>query len=314
MIILGERYHFTDIETQILHKKFNHISILLYKNFSVQENIKQLKNLLDTKESKTIVLNTQVAIEPELLDYLTSLELQGIEYISIENFMEKYLHRVIITERSFQLEYLPDIYKYTIFQKFQKRIIDYIGILFLLPITLFFIFYSYFRIKKESPGSIFFHQKRIGQEENEFNCIKLRSMVLDSEKNGPKFAEENDPRVFPWGETMRYTKIDELVQLWNVWKGDMHLIGPRPERKIWVQEFKKSIQYYTQRHIVPPGITGLAQIKYHYGRGEIDAKAKLEYDLYYIKNWSLKLEFTIIYETILFILSNIKKKLSKSSS
>ena len=305
MIILGERYHFTEIETKILNKKFNSIDTILYKNFSTDENIKQLTNLLDN--NRIIVLNTKATIELELLKYLTSLEKQGIEYLTIEKFMERYLDKIIITGTSFDIQYLEGIYQYTVSQKIQKRIIDFIGIVILLLPTLFALIYSFLKIKKESPGPLLFKQKRIGHNENEFICIKLRSMHLDSEIDGPKFAVDNDPRSFPWGATIRYTKIDELLQLWNVFVGEMHLIGPRPERKIWVQEFKKSIPYYNQRHIVPPGITGLAQIRYHYGSGEVDAKAKLEYDLFYIKNWSLKLELSIIWETTLFIIQKLQK-------
>jgi len=232
--------------------------------------------------------------------------------LSDEEFMEKYLHKVIITETSFDIKLLEDIYSYTFVQKIIKRTIDYIAIILLLIPTLLAIIYSFFKIKKESPGSVIFQQIRVGHKEKEFNCIKIRSMHLDSEIDGPRFSSIDDPRTFPWGKTIRSTKIDELLQLWNVFKGEMHLVGPRPERPIWTQEFKKSIPYYNQRHTVSPGITGLAQIKYHYGSGEIDAKAKLEYDLYYIKNWSLKLELSIIWETIIFIFKKFKNSLIKS--
>jgi lipopolysaccharide/colanic/teichoic acid biosynthesis glycosyltransferase len=135
-------------------------------------------------------------------------------------------------------------------------------------------------------------------------------MSIDAEKNGPKFALANDPRVFPWGKIIRDRKIDELIQIWNVLKGEMHFVGPRPERKIWTKEFEKSIPYYTQRHIVAPGITGLAQIKYQYGSGKLDAKEKLMYDLYYIKNWNIFLELEIIWKTILFVLTKQRENLS----
>ncbi len=136
-------------------------------------------------------------------------------------------------------------------------------------------------------------------------------MDIDAEKNGAKFATDNDPRAFPWGKTIRKYKIDELIQLWNVFKGEMHFVGPRPERMIWVKEFEKTIPFYNQRHLVASGITGLAQIKYQYGRGRLDAKEKLTYDLYYIKNWSLKLELEIIFGTASFILKMLKLKLIK---
>jgi lipopolysaccharide/colanic/teichoic acid biosynthesis glycosyltransferase len=135
-------------------------------------------------------------------------------------------------------------------------------------------------------------------------------MHLDAEKDGAKFAQENDPRAFKWGNFLRNSKLDELAQIWNVLKGEMHLVGPRPERRIWTKEFKRSIPHYNQRHVVAPGITGLAQIKYQYGSGKLDAEQKLMYDLYYIKNWSLKLELEIIYKTALFVLTKKRKNLS----
>ena len=170
--------------------------------------------------------------------------------------------------------------------------------------------YSKYRINNESPGKLCFKQMRVGRKEKEFCCVKLRSMHQNAEKNGAKFAIDDDPRTYPWGKVIRHRKIDELLQIWNIFKGDMHLVGPRPERKIWTKEFQKVIPYYGQRHLVAPGITGLAQIKYQYGSGKLDAKEKLMYDLYYIKNWSLKLELEVIWKTFLFLLTKRRKDLS----
>jgi len=159
--------------------------------------------------------------------------------------------------------------------------------------------YSAYRIKKESPnGPIIFSQKRVGLKGEEFVCYKFRSMVPDAEKGKPQFASEDDPRIFKWGAFMRKTRIDELPQLWNVLKGEMHMIGPRPERKYWVEQFKENIPSYDQRHLIAPGITGWAQVNYPYGANEEDARQKLMYDLYYIKNWSLWLEIKTIFKTI----------------
>ncbi len=164
------------------------------------------------------------------------MEIEGIDYISIEEFLENYLKKCLVSgDRDDKQLFLNGISSYTKFQYFQKRVIDYLAITILLIPTLIAIIYSYYRvkIKRESPkGSIFFKQKRVGKDKKEFWCIKLRSMGVDAEKNGAKFALDNDPRAFPWGRTIRKYKIDELIQLWNVFKGEMHFVGPRPERMI----------------------------------------------------------------------------------
>jgi len=162
-------------------------------------------------------------------------------------------------------------------------------------------FYVKKKIDEQSPGSLYFLQNRVGLGNKEFECIKFRSMVVDAEKDGAKFASKNDERVFEFGEFMRKTRIDEIPQCINVLRGQMHLIGPRPERRYWINFFEKEIPYYNERHIVRPGITGWAQVNYPYGANALDAKQKLMYDLYYIKHWSLWLEIKIIAKTIAII-------------
>lgn len=311
MIILGDRYTFSHVELERLKKQFNSITHISYKHATANESIEKLQTILKNKKLTIIILNTKAKLPHELLTYLTKLELQGISYITIEYFLEQHLNKCYINlDESSSNAFLEDIHAYTFFQYFQKRIIDYIAILLLFPITLTAILFSWFKIKKESPGSLFFKQLRVGCKEKEFTCIKLRSMHLDAEKSGAMFATDDDPRTFPWGKKIRYTKIDELAQLWNILKGEMHFVGPRPERKIWTKEFEKEIPYYSQRHVIAPGITGLAQIKYQYGSGKLDAHQKLMYDLYYIKHWSLILELKVIWKTVLFVLTKKKEDLS----
>jgi len=148
-------------------------------------------------------------------------------------------------------------------------------------------------------------QPRVGLRSKEFNCVKFRSMGSDAEKDGIQFAKSDDERTYPWGKTMRDKRFDELPQMWNILKLQMHLIGPRPERKHWVDAFEKNIPYYNERHIVRPGITGWAQVMYPYGENEEDARQKLMYDLYYIKHWSIWLEFKTVYLTALTV---VRKK------
>lgn len=311
MIILGDKYSFSKIEYNRIKKCFSSIEHISYKTSSTKENINKITEALKSNLNELIVLNTQALLPSELITYLTKLEIHGIKYITIENFLETYLQKCLITEGiSSNTSFLEEIHPYTFLQYIQKRFIDYAAILFLLIPTIIAIIYSKYRILQESPGKLFFIQDRIGLKEKEFCCVKLRSMHENAEETGAKFAVDNDPRTFPWGNTIRYKKIDELLQLWNVLKGEMHFVGPRPERKIWTNEFEKSIPYYGQRHLVAPGITGLAQIKYQYGSGKLDAKEKLMYDLYYIKNWNIFLELQVIWKTLLFVLTKKREDLS----
>ena len=310
MIILGDKYTFSKVEKDRLQRKFATITHISYKNSTAKYSIQALKRLLADQKNVLIVLNTQVKLPYELLTYLTKLEFKGIKYITLENFLEVHLNKCYIDLNSNSNAFLEDIHDYTPFQYVQKRIIDYVAVTLLLPVTLSSALVTWYKIQKESPGPLLFQQKRIGRGEKEFFCVKLRSMHTDAEKNGAKFASDNDPRTFPWGNIIRYTKLDELMQLWNVLKGEMHFVGPRPERKVWTAEFEKDIPYYTQRHIVTPGITGLAQIKYQYGSGKLDAQEKLMYDLYYIKNWNMLLELKIIWKTALFVLTKKRHNLS----
>lgn len=189
---------------------------------------------------------------------------------------------------------------YSTFSYFIKRVIDFSMAGLLLVLTSPILIYTVYRIKKESPGNIFFTQPRIGLQGETFTCYKFRSMYNNVHFN--PYTQDKDPRIFPFGLIMRKYRIDELAQLLNIFKGDMHLIGPRAEWDILVNEYKKEIPNYQKRHLVRPGITGLAQVSYPYGRNVYDAKQKLNYDLHYIKNWSLWMECKIALQTIKVIL------------
>jgi len=182
----------------------------------------------------------------------------------------------------------------------QKRVIDYIMVIALFSISWPIILYTIYRIKKESPGPIFFKQTRVGLNNKKFSCYKFRSMHTNSHFN--PYTEDKDSRIFPFGQTMRKMRIDELAQLLNVIKGDMHIVGPRAEWDILVNEYEKIVPNYHFRHKIRPGITGLAQIRYPYGRNAFDARRKLGYDLLYIKKWSIFLEIKVLLGTVLVIL------------
>ena len=189
---------------------------------------------------------------------------------------------------------------YSKLQYLQKRVIDLLVGGSLLLVSLPVMLYSAYRIKKESPGAILFKQSRVGLNGKAFICYKFRSMHVNSEFN--PYTQENDSRIFPFGNFMRKVRIDELPQLINIVKGEMHLLGPRAEWDILVKDYEKIIPDYHRRHLVAPGITGLAQVCYPYGRNVEDAKKKLEFDSEYIKDWSLMMEIKVIFKTIKVVL------------
>jgi exopolysaccharide biosynthesis polyprenyl glycosylphosphotransferase len=158
-------------------------------------------------------------------------------------------------------------------------------------------------INLTSSGPILYKQKRIGRNKIIFDCYKFRTMRADAEADtGPAWAGDDDPRITPLGHFLRNTRLDEIPQLWNVLKGDMSLVGPRPERPEFVNELNQEIPYYQLRHTVRPGITGWAQVRYHYGSSVEHAKEKLRYDLFYIKNMSPGLDALILFHTVKTIL------------
>lgn len=179
-----------------------------------------------------------------------------------------------------------------------KRFLDIIVVLLAMPLALPIMLVTAIAIAFESKGGALFIQNRVGKGGKEFKIYKFRSMTKDSEKDGAKFASSGDMRVTRIGKFIRKTRIDELPQFFNVLKGDMSLIGPRPEQKVFVDAFEKEIPFYNYRHIVRPGISGWAQVRHGYAADVEDTQVKVEHDFYYIKNFSLWLDVLIVFKTI----------------
>ena len=173
-----------------------------------------------------------------------------------------------------------------------------VGALLSLPIALV----TAVLIKLESPGPVLYRQERVGKNGRPFTVLKFRSMRADAERDGPVWAQSGDSRVTRVGRVIRKIRVDEIPQFWNILKGEMNFIGPRPERPHFVAQLAEEIPFYEQRHLIAPGLTGWAQIKYPYGSSIEDARQKLQYDLFYIKNQSLVLDAVILFETVKTIL------------
>ncbi|HMQ03342.1 MAG TPA: TIGR03013 family PEP-CTERM/XrtA system glycosyltransferase [Pyrinomonadaceae bacterium] len=181
------------------------------------------------------------------------------------------------------------------FRRVINRVLALTGLVLSLPVVLV----TAIIVKLESEGPVFYRQKRVGKNGNTFELLKFRSMKHDAEADGkPVWATSDDARVTRFGKFIRKVRIDEIPQFWNILKGEMSFIGPRPERPHFVSELAEQIPFYEHRHLLAPGLTGWAQIKYPYGASVEDARQKLQYDLYYIKNQSLALDAIIIFETV----------------
>jgi sugar transferase (PEP-CTERM system associated) len=185
-----------------------------------------------------------------------------------------------------------------------KRVLDVIfsaaGLVIGAPIMLLVAV----AVRTSSRGPVFYHQRRVGRHGREFTAHKFRTMRENAEsESGPVWSQLNDTRVTPIGGFLRRTRLDEMPQLWNVLIGDMSFVGPRPERPEFVRELTERIPFYGQRHVLKPGLTGWAQVRYTYGASVEDAIEKLQYDLYYIKNLSIALDFVIVLETIKTVLT-----------
>ncbi|WP_066254698.1 sugar transferase [Neobacillus drentensis] len=198
--------------------------------------------------------------------------------------------------RSSNLTLSKNVEYYLYLKRAYDIILASVGLIIAVPIVLLFTIL----IVMETPGSPFYVQERIGKNGKRFKMVKLRSMTIDAEKEGAKWAEVNDPRITHVGAFIRKTRIDELPQLVNILKGDMSIVGPRPERPFFTAQFNKEIKGFENRLVVKPGLTGLAQVS---GGYDISPSEKLKYDLAYIQNLTFSLEVKIILKTFKVILT-----------
>lgn len=234
-------------------------------------------------------------LSPEWQKFLAKCTLNGIPVYNVRQLQESLTGRVKI--RHMYENDLGSLLPSPVYS-LVKRILDIVLILITFPVTLPIMAITAIAINLESEGGAMFIQNRVGQGGKEFRIYKFRSMCKDSEKDGAQFASSGDMRVTRIGQFIRKTRIDELPQFFNVLKGDMSLIGPRPEQKAFVDKFEEEIPFYNYRHIVKPGISGWAQVVHGYAADVDDTKIKVEHDFYYIKHFSLWLDILIIFKTL----------------
>ncbi|HME10525.1 MAG TPA: sugar transferase [Bryobacteraceae bacterium] len=260
--------------------------------------VANLTSIVNEIKPDRIVVGMAERRERLPMEELLRLRFSGIHIQEVQSTYESTFGRVCIREiRPSQLIFTSELGpnpKQVTFQTAYSLLLALVGAVIFSPVMLLVAL----AVRVSSPGPILYRQKRVGQSDVPFTLYKFRSMYVDAEaRTGAVWAKKDDPRVTPAGRWLRVLRLDELPQIFNVLKGEMSVVGPRPERPEFVTELEKKIPYYSQRHCVKPGITGWAQINYKYGETIEDTMNKLEYDLYYIKNMSPALDFFIIFHT-----------------
>ena len=233
------------------------------------------------------------------LRQLLDCKLSGIKFFDLNSHFEKTLGQIRIDYLNASWLIFGDGFNQGALRTTVKRIFDVLCASALIVLSAPVMAITALLIKLESPGPVLYRQERVGQGGRTFFVTKFRSMRNDAEKDGkPRWATANDSRVTRVGNVIRKLRIDELPQLFNVLKGEMSLVGPRPERPFFVEQLTQEIPFYAVRHSVKPGVTGWAQVRYHYGSTVEDSQEKLQYDLYYVKNHTLFLDFVVLLETV----------------
>jgi sugar transferase (PEP-CTERM system associated) len=234
---------------------------------------------------------------------LLQAKLSGVRVEDAATTYERITGKILIDDLRPSWLIFSDGFRASRLTRIVKRVIDLLLATFGLLVGAPLMIATAIGVRLESPGPILYRQERVGENGRTFTLLKFRSMRADAEQGTPVWAKDNDDRVTMVGRLIRMTRFDELPQLWNVLRGDMSFVGPRPERPFFVQQLAAEIPFYMERHAVKPGITGWAQVKYRYGASIEDAMEKLRYDLYYIKHMSIVFDLTIGIDTVKVILS-----------
>jgi len=245
----------------------------------------------------------QIVIAPDErrgmpLENLLECKKAGFPIVQYLSFIERETRRIDMQHVELSWVLYSDGFTFGLLDRILKRAIDLASSLFILIVTAPLMAAAMAAIRLEGGGPVLYRQRRVTRDGQVFDILKLRTMRIDAEANGAVWAEENDSRITRVGRFLRRSRIDELPQLFNVLRGDMSIVGPRPERPEFVAELAREMPLYTERHMVKTGLTGWAQVNYPYGASVEDARNKLSFDLYYVKNFSILLDLLILAQTI----------------
>ncbi len=295
---------------EVIVVEYNHENCFIENEieFQVNDTISQNKcrGLCDIGKSLEID-KIIIAIEEKRnnfpMEELLQCRVCGIEVLEGVAFYEMLTGKLIVEQINPAWLIFSEGFQKSWVRRFLKRIVDIVLSLIMLVLLMPLFLLIALMIKLESKGPFIFSQERIGQNRKPYQVHKFRSMIHDAEADtGPVWAEDDDPRNTRVGKIIRKLRLDELPQLWNVLKGDMSFVGPRPEREYFVEQLEKAIPYFRERFTVKPGISGWAQVSYGYGDSVEDAIEKLNYDLFYIKNMSIFMDIMIILRTVKIVL------------
>jgi len=258
-----------------------------------------LSELVKEQTIHRVIVAMQDRREAMPMPELLQLRLRGVHVEEATSWLEKISGRIEVEQLYPSWIIFAKGFRFSSPFRIMRRVLNFtvalIGLILALPVLPFVIL----AVKLDSPGPVLYRQKRVGRRGAHFYCYKFRTMRKDAEADtGPTWADDQDPRITRVGKFLRLARLDEIPQLWCVLKGDMAFVGPRPERPEFVEWLTRELPYYGVRHMVRPGITGWAQVRYKYGNTIEDAKEKLQYDLFYIKNASIGLDILIMFQTI----------------
>ncbi|MEZ5848156.1 MAG: TIGR03013 family PEP-CTERM/XrtA system glycosyltransferase [Geminicoccaceae bacterium] len=303
ILIVGEPDRIRDVERIVGETRQSAIRIidrLPSASAVVRSNdLTTLRRFAEDHDVSEIVVALGDEQFPEVpIPPLLECRLAGIPLTDHVAFAERETGRVDLTRLQKSWLVFSDGFDSSRLDMVAKRILDVVVSLFVLILCAPVMVLAAIAVRLGDGGPVIYSQTRVGRGGQLFLLHKFRSMRTDAEKMGAQWATENDPRITPVGRFLRATRIDELPQLWNVLRGEMSFIGPRPERPMFVTQLERELPYFRERHRIKPGISGWAQVNYAYAATIEDTRIKLEYDMYYVKNWSLFLDFLIIAQTL----------------
>ncbi|MCS7049587.1 MAG: sugar transferase [Verrucomicrobiae bacterium] len=283
-------------------------------DYPVLGTLDSLEKFVNLYGIDRLILATTADFEPVLLRRLRQFRYRGIALVDFVGLYEELAYEIPIDHINDEWLFLASMNSSRFHIRRLKRVVDVVVALLGLVITAPIMAVTAVLIKLTSPGPVLYRQERLGRDSQPFMLIKFRTMREDAENHtGPVWATDDDPRITWLGKWLRKFRIDELPQLWNVLKGEMSLVGPRPERPVFVKKLSEKIPFYSERLLVAPGVTGWAQVMYPYAASIEESRRKLQYDLYYIKNMSFILDLLIVLKTIRTILFGRERTPQKSA-